>query len=116
MKYQAPEGSTGISVGGQQFNVDENGLIEVPDDGDYHAMLAPHGFVQVKAKAKTAEEIAADLLALQEAEAAAAKAAAEAQAKADAEAAAATKAAEAEAKKAAKAAEAAAKAAAGKTE
>lgn len=46
MKYQAPEGCTGISVGGEQFNVDEKGQIDVPA-GDYHALLAPHGFTPV---------------------------------------------------------------------
>lgn len=81
MKYNAPEGCTGISVGGEQFNVDENGQIEVPDNGDYHSLLAPHGFKPVPAKAKTADEIAAELKALEDAEA-------EAKAKAEAEAAA----------------------------
>lgn len=100
MKYQAPEGCTGISVGGEQFNVDDKGQIEVPETGDYHSLLAPHGFKQV---ALTAEEIAAATKAAE----AAAKAEAKAQAKAAAD-----------AKKAeeAAAAEAAAKAAAGTTE
>lgn len=78
MKYNAPEGCTGISVGGEQFNVDGNGQIEVPDNGDYHALLAPHGFKPAPVKAKTDEEIAAELKALEDAEAeakAAAKAA-----------------------------------------
>lgn len=44
MKYKAPEGCSGISVGGEQFNTDEQGFITVPDNGDYHAMLEPHGF------------------------------------------------------------------------
>lgn len=51
MKYNAPEGCTGISVGGEQFNVDGNGQIEVPDNGDYHALLAPHGFKPAPVKA-----------------------------------------------------------------
>lgn len=55
MKYKAPEGCAGISVGGEQFNVDENGLIEVPDGGDYGQLLAPHGFVI----APVVEEVAA---------------------------------------------------------
>jgi len=92
MKYQAPEGCTGISVGGEQFNVDNKGQIEVPENGDYHSLLAPHGFKQV---ALTAEDIAATTKA--------AEAAAKAEAKAQAKAAAAE-------------AEAAAKAAAGTTE
>ena len=52
MKYKAPEGCSGISVGGEQFNTDEQGFITVPDNGDYHAMLEPHGF--------TPESIVAD--------------------------------------------------------
>ena len=45
MKYKAPEGCHGVSVGGEQFNTDKKGFITVPDEGDYHALLAPHGFV-----------------------------------------------------------------------
>ena len=47
MKYQAPENCPGISVGGEQFNVDDNGQITVPDGGNYGELLAPHGFTPV---------------------------------------------------------------------
>lgn len=79
MKYDAPEGTTGVSVGGEQFNVDDNGQIEVPDTGDYHALLAPHGFTQAKAEQPKAET-AAEKKAREKAEKDAAKAAAEAEA------------------------------------
>lgn len=57
-KYQAPEGCTGISVGGEQFNVDEKGQIDVPA-GDYHSLLAPHGFKPVIEPAAAAEPVKA---------------------------------------------------------
>ena len=47
MKYEAPAGCNGVSVGGEQFNTDAEGFITVPDDGDYAALLAPHGFTPV---------------------------------------------------------------------
>ena len=50
MKYNAPSGCTGISVGGEQFNVDKSGQIEVPDGGNYGVLLAPHGFKPVPAE------------------------------------------------------------------
>jgi hypothetical protein len=34
-KYKAPEGVTGINIGGQQFNADEKGVIAIPDEGSY---------------------------------------------------------------------------------
>ncbi len=49
MKYKAPEGCPGVSVGGEQFNTDENGFVTVPDGGDYAALLAPHGFTPAPA-------------------------------------------------------------------
>lgn len=56
MKFKAPEGCTGISVGGEFFTVNEKGLIEVPDDGNYAAMLAPHGFEHVQPAAEPAKK------------------------------------------------------------
>lgn len=44
MFFNAPKDCSSCSVGGEEFTVDENGQIEVPDSGDYIAMLAPHGF------------------------------------------------------------------------
>lgn len=82
MKYKAPEGCTGISVGGEQFNVDEKGHIKVPDNGDYHALLAPHGFVPVAAAEQAKAETAAEKKAREKAEKLAAEAAAAEQAKA----------------------------------
>lgn len=55
MKYQAPEGCCGICVGGQTFNVDAQGQIEVPDDADYYPLIAPHGFTHVVAPADDAK-------------------------------------------------------------
>lgn len=93
MKYQAPEGCSGVSVGGEQFNVDDNGHIEVPDDGDYHGLLAPHGFTPAPQAKKSEAELAAEAEAKAKAEAEAkaqadaeAKAAEEAKAKTEAEA------------------------------
>ena len=50
-KYKAPAGSAGINVGGQHFNVGADGCIDVPDEGNYGALLAPHGFVPVQTSA-----------------------------------------------------------------
>lgn len=44
MKFKGPENVTSISVGGECFNVGEDGLIETPDNGEYASLLAPHGF------------------------------------------------------------------------
>jgi len=44
MKFKAPEGCNSINVGGEEFTVDKNGLIETPDGGDYLSLVAPHGF------------------------------------------------------------------------
>lgn len=40
-RYKAPAGETGINIGGQQFNADANGEIELPDDGGY---VLPEGY------------------------------------------------------------------------
>jgi hypothetical protein len=57
MKLQGPKGCNGASVGGQFFQADDNGVIDVPDDGNYLSALAPHGFtlaVEKPAKGKKA--------------------------------------------------------------
>lgn len=41
-KFQCPEGTTSVSVGGEQFNADENGQIDAPDS--LGPLLEPHGF------------------------------------------------------------------------
>lgn len=46
MKFKGPEGTNSISVGGECFNVGDDGLVETPDNGNYASLLAPHGFVQ----------------------------------------------------------------------
>ncbi|OIR10977.1 hypothetical protein GALL_71480 [mine drainage metagenome] len=51
-KYKAPAGATGINVGGQQFNVGSDGFIDVPDEGNYGALLTPHGFIPVQTSAQ----------------------------------------------------------------
>lgn len=43
--FQAPEGTVSVSVGGEQYKVDENGQITVPDG--QAALLLPHGFTPV---------------------------------------------------------------------
>lgn len=55
-RYKAPKGVTSISIGGEQFNVGDDGCITVPDDGDYHGMVAPLGFVHEKAAHAPAQE------------------------------------------------------------
>lgn len=47
MRYQAPAGQTGINIGGEQFDADDRGVITVPDEGDYSALLRAAGFVPV---------------------------------------------------------------------
>lgn len=44
MKFQAPKDVTGgIDIGGEFFKIDNSGVLEVPDNGDY-ARLLPPGF------------------------------------------------------------------------
>lgn len=88
MKFKGPENVTSISVGGECFNVGDDGLIETPDNGEYASLLAPHGFLphfEAAAAGKTKAETAAEKKAREKAEKAAAEA--EAAAIADAEAA-----------------------------
>jgi len=47
MKFKGAAGTTGISVGGQFFQADADGVVEVPDDGSYAQALAPFGFVPI---------------------------------------------------------------------
>jgi hypothetical protein len=47
-KFQCPEGTTSVSVGGEQYNADENGQIDAPDN--VAGLLEPHGFKRVPAK------------------------------------------------------------------
>lgn len=57
MRFKAPENTNSVSVGGETFNVDDTGHIEVPDVGEYRALLIPHGFTEAspaEPKAKTA--------------------------------------------------------------
>lgn len=64
-KFKGPEGITSVSVGGEEFNVDKDGCISVPDSIEgAHVALASHGFVGVadpaaeKAAAKAAVQAA----------------------------------------------------------
>lgn len=54
MKFQGPQGINSISVGGECFNVGDDGLVETPDNGEYASLLAPHGFVPFHEKQATA--------------------------------------------------------------
>lgn len=49
-KFKAPDGCNGISVGGEFFQVGDDGCVSVPDDGNYGSLLAPHGFTPVADK------------------------------------------------------------------
>lgn len=42
-KLKAPEGSTGCSHDGKEYEVDKDGLVDVPDEAV--ADLLPHGYV-----------------------------------------------------------------------
>lgn len=44
MKFKAPEGATSVNCGGEEFSV-VDGILTVPDHGDYATILAPHGYV-----------------------------------------------------------------------
>ncbi|OVE46695.1 hypothetical protein [Chromobacterium violaceum] len=48
-KFQCPEGTTSVSVGGEQFNADDHGQIDAPDNAA--GLLEPHGFKRVPEKA-----------------------------------------------------------------
>lgn len=48
-KFQCPEGVNSVSVGGEQFNADEHGQIDAPDNAA--SLLEPHGFKRVPEKA-----------------------------------------------------------------
>lgn len=85
MKFKGPEGTTSISVGGECFNVGDDGLIETPDNGNYASLLAPHGFEQhfeAAAAEQTKAETASEKKAREKAEKLAAEAAAAEQTKA----------------------------------
>ena len=55
MKFKGEAGTTGISVGGQFFQADADGVVEVPDDGNYAQALAPFGFVPAPKATPAAE-------------------------------------------------------------
>lgn len=38
-KYVAPKGTQGIHIGGAYFAVDKDGLIDLPDSGEYKSLL-----------------------------------------------------------------------------
>lgn len=87
MKFKGPENVTSISVGGECFNVGDDGLIETPDNGEYASLLAPHGFephvvAEAAAAGQPKPETAAEKKAREKAEKAAAEAAAAEQTKA----------------------------------
>lgn len=48
-KFQCPEGVHSVSVGGEQYNADEHGQIDAPDNTA--GLLEPHGFKRVPEKA-----------------------------------------------------------------
>lgn len=65
-KYQAPVGATSISIDGQSYEVDKDGVVSVPAHAD-HAHLLAHGYrqfgddaVATKAAPGSAEVVLAD--------------------------------------------------------
>lgn len=46
VKFKCPEGVSSVSVGGEQFNADEDGFIEAHDN--LAGLLEPHGFTREK--------------------------------------------------------------------
>ncbi len=53
MKVQCPEGVSDVSIGGENFTPDKNGVIELPDNGNHFSLL-PAGFAVVTAETKKA--------------------------------------------------------------
>lgn len=53
-KYKAPQGVTGINIGGQQFNVDADGNISLPDEGSYSL---PPGYERVDEMVTTVKPV-----------------------------------------------------------
>ena len=45
MRYQSPPEMYGINIGGEQFNADSSGCINLPE-GNYASLLLPLGFMQ----------------------------------------------------------------------
>ncbi|KMN36501.1 hypothetical protein VI26_06580 [Chromobacterium sp. LK1] len=45
-KFKCPEGVSSVSVGGEQFNADDEGFIEAHDN--LAGLLEPHGFTREK--------------------------------------------------------------------
>lgn len=49
-KYVAPKGTQGIHIGGAYFAADKDGLIDLPEDGNYTSLL-PAEYTPYKAPA-----------------------------------------------------------------
>lgn len=58
MKLKAPANMTGISIGGEQYNVDAGGFINLPENFDI-SILRSHGFDNTATVPPTAAEAAA---------------------------------------------------------
>ena len=57
MKFQAPENCGGVSVGGEFFAADENGVITISNGVANVADLASHGYVPIYEKEEVVEEV-----------------------------------------------------------
>lgn len=58
-RYKAPIGTDGINIGGQQYNTDVNGEIELPDDGSF---TLPDGYEKASISLAAADAIPPEVL------------------------------------------------------
>lgn len=49
-KYKVPDGGTSVSVGGETYEANKRGVVEVPDEASHDDLLS-HGFTLVVGKA-----------------------------------------------------------------
>ncbi|OQS41136.1 hypothetical protein [Chromobacterium haemolyticum] len=59
VKFKCPEGVSSVSVGGEQFNADEDGFIEAHDN--LAGLLEPHGFTRGLKIIDTAGNVVVDM-------------------------------------------------------
>lgn len=52
-RFQAPDDvEHGIDIGGEHFTLDDHGVVEVPEEGNYATLLLSAGFVPITPEAK----------------------------------------------------------------
>lgn len=65
-KWKAPENAgPNVSVGGQTFNI-VDGVVELPDEGNYASALIPFGYKSIPTTEQEAAEAEAKRLAVEE--------------------------------------------------